>query len=182
MQQFPIILSFSEILNLVSENTLVVLDIDETVLYYNGVNRQYWNNLFSKYYAISNDYDQAEEESLLEWTECIKNGSPKHTDKEGLESLFNQIKKYKADLIFLTARNHLLKEDTKKHFEELGFPNNSIIFYNAENKGTKLKEIIKTFSKDLLNIIFVDDLDKNLISVNEELGNSVKCFKFLGIV
>ncbi len=183
--------SFREIVNIINEETMLVLDIDETILHYTGINKEYWSAIYSTYIKELNDCEKAEERSLEEWTKLVKISRPKHTDEEGITILFEKIKNTKAILFFLTARKHEMMDETQAHFEELGLPKNATIFYNAKNKGARLKEIIdlgnlgdgleSTVCADLKNykIVFVDDLDKNLISVKKTLGDKVSCFKFL---
>jgi hypothetical protein len=116
--------------------------------------------------------------------ELVKESRPKHTDKKGLDLLLQKC--CSSKVIFLTARTYEMMSETESHFEELGLPNKLMIYYDAEDKGLRLKEIIelrnevrksKPHMKDL-KIIFVDDLHTNLTSVSQALGDMVKCFKF----
>lgn len=175
---FQTISSFMEILDFIGENTLTVLDIDETVLEYAGVNDNYWNTLFSSHYHIFKDYDVAEQETLKEWNKLIKRTVPKHTDKEGLEMLFKrngEVSRHK--IIFLTARKHEMRGTTELQFKKLGIPD-SMMFFDGDDKGKRLEEIVKLIP-GVNDIIFVDDLEYNIDDVNRSFGNIVKCFKFL---
>lgn len=177
MSHYSEITTFIDIIDLIDSDTLVVLDIDETVIEYPGVNKEYWYNLFGCHYHILKDYDLAEKACESDWTDYIKKSKPSYTD-QGILKFFEKIFESSAEMIYLTARCHTLNLSTLEHFEELNIPNPDKIYYNAKEKGPKLKMIINANS-DLKKskIIFIDDLDKNLVSMKETFGNSVKCFK-----
>jgi predicted secreted acid phosphatase len=179
MTSFLEISTFLEILDLIDKDTLVVLDIDETVLEYTGVSNNYWYVLFNSHFQNLKDYDKAEEASEKEWKELVERSKPKHTDKEGINKLFEKINEQGSKLIFVTARTSEMRTQTVSHFEHLGLPKNALIFYDSNEKGPRLKYILELFPKLMKpKIIFVDDLDANLISMDQTFGPLVKCFKF----
>lgn len=178
MTSFLEISSFLEIADLIDKDTLVVLDIDETIMEYTGVNNDYWWNLFNFYFEKLKDYDLAEEAAEKEWNELVVKSKPKHTDREGINKLFEKIKEHSALFIFVTARNSAMSVETMTHFEHLGFPKDAWIFYDSNEKGPRLKTILKMFPHLVKpKIIFVDDLDVHLISMERTFGPLVKCFK-----
>ena len=179
MTSFLEISSFLEILDLIDKDTLLVLDIDETTLEYTGVSTDYWYTVFNSYFEKLKDYDQAEEAAEQEWMELVERSKPKHTDKEGINKLLEKIKQEGCNLIFVTARTSEMAIETVAHFEHLGLPKNAWIFYDSKEKGPRLKDILETFPELVRpKIIFVDDLDTNLISMEQTFGPLVKCFKF----
>jgi hypothetical protein len=177
MSHYSEITTFIDLIDLIDSDTLVVLDIDETVIEYPGIDKEYWYNLFGCHYHILKDYDLAEKACEYDWTEYIKRSKPSYTDNDILK-FFDKVFESSAEMIYLTARSCNLSSSTVEHFKELNIPNPDKIYYNAKEKGPKLKMIIDTYS-DLKKskIIFVDDLDKNLVSMKETFGKSVKCFK-----
>lgn len=174
----PKISSFLEIIKFVSRDTLVVLDIDETILHYLEVSPDYWHCLFEKYYHELKDYKKAEEMSLQEWKKLVESSNPVHTDEEGMNILLNIIDAHKAKLIFVTARNSEMSNITELHLRKLNIPEDVQIFYDSNEKGKRLLDMQISKNK----IIFVDDLDKNLENVKEHLGDKAKCFKFVRVV
>jgi predicted secreted acid phosphatase len=174
---FEEISSFSKVIDVIDENQLLVLDIDETVLQYTNINPEYWNTLFSSNYGSLKNYDLAEQKTNDDWEDLVKKLRPMHTDREGFFDLLKKAKHCSSDVIYLTARQFHMESETIEHFEELGIPSDSMIFFNAFEKGEKLRTIVGAEYK--FKIIFVDDLETNLISVKNEFGDQVKCFKYV---
>lgn len=169
-----IITSFNQ-LN-IKEKTLIILDIDETILMFENINQKWWETTFNKYYKINNDYDLSDELSLKEWEKYINDNIPRHTDEIG----FNNIKNNPdvIDIIFLTSRNISLKEITNRHFDILNIYNRHIIYCNNNNKGNILfNEYINKYNNKYKNIIFVDDLIQNLYDV-KGINNNIDCYLF----
>lgn len=102
---------------------------------------------------------------------------PEHTDKIGLFNLIATANKHKCRILCLTARSPELKEITIKHMKYLDVPIDEIYFCEKIGKGHYLNSIID----DGDDIIFVDDLDKNLLNVldNVKFAKSLSCFKFI---
>lgn len=156
-------------IKILNENTLYVFDIDETLMVYENLDKNWWNNMKK---------DNDEIKVLEEWEKCIKNKEPKHTHNDSFQTLLNNINK--NNIICLTARQDKIKDLTEKHLEQIGITNIPVYYTNGFCKGKLLQEIIKDY-KDIKNIIFVDDLIKNLYSVNKVFHNTdynVNCYHF----
>lgn len=132
------IYSFSEIKDKFCNETLLVLDIDDTILK--------WNKDFT-------------DSSYQEWFDHIHNEIPILTDNNLFEFLKDK------DYIFLTARNSELDYITEHHLSLLNIPYNDNIFYTGENnsKGLYLKRITNERYPNKKKIVCVDDLKYNLI-------------------
>jgi len=180
---FEIIRSFPNIIvrNKKSKSFLFVFDIDDTVLHYGHINCLWFNQRIvenkTKYNTISEAIDQA----VHEWFQNISICEPSHTDEDGLKKLISKIEKYSHDYMFLTARNPKFTNLTLNHFEKLGIPTEKDIhFASGGNKGKCLKEILQNSSYTYDKIIFVDDSEKNLKDVYDELNElyPIELYKF----
>lgn len=155
-------------------NTLYVLDFDETVASFEGIDKQWWQDKFQEYYNKHNDYDFADAESLRDWKHHITyiQPIPTHIDQLGLE----RIQQYAngqsgSNLVILTARDSDLKHLTIKQLEVL-LPEHDIdiIFCDGGHKGEKLSEYLAIRDLGYSNIIFVDDNISNIQSMKEIYG------------
>jgi hypothetical protein len=136
--RIKIISRFDEIEGPFTEETLHVLDIDDTVLK--------WEK------DLSNS-------SLEEWSEYIHRETPSLKDTEFLSFLQGK------DYIFITARDPKLFEITEYHLSLLNIPHNGNIYYvGDQSKGSCLKEIRKNEKyRHKTRFNCVDDLKYHLI-------------------
>lgn len=164
------------------QNSLLVLDIDETILTYSGICNQWWKDHFNKYYTKHNDYDRAEKESNADWKEYISTRYPLHTDKEGFFDLMERAKSLNCKTIFVTARDADLEQLTHKHLQYLGIDLvvslADVYFTSGNNKGITIEKVIANNTYN--EIIFVDDKSFNLKDVKEYFKDMVVCYKFDG--
>jgi len=163
----------------ISQNTLILCDIDDTILKFDNINQIWWKNRFNYYYSLSNNYDDADLQVLNEWIDYIEINNPKFTDKNGFIKLLHKINKTNSEIIFITARESYLEKLTQKHFEYVNLSsfNYKIYHIGDVSKGTfiNLNFDIEKYS----NVIFIDDLDKNLESVYEIFQNKIIKYKFI---
>lgn len=181
---FDIIRSFSNIIvrNKNLKPILFVFDIDDTILHYGHINYVWFNERIAinktKYKSISEAIDYA----VHEWFQNISMCEPLHTDENGFKKLISIIDKYSHDYMFLTARNPKFTNITLEHFEKLGIPSKKDIhFTSGGNKGKILKDILINSSNTYNKIIFIDDSEKNLKDVYDELNDSypIELYKFV---
>ncbi len=163
---------------IIKPNTLIICDIDETILKFDNINEKWWQETFNNYYLKSKNYDYAEAKTLETWTQYIKSNNPKATDYKGLSNLFDKIEQTQSKLIFVTARENNLTNITKNHFDCINISNfdYSIYYIGEIPKGEFIKSNIQTDT--FTHIIFIDDLLSNLESVYENFGNSIILYKF----
>ena len=170
----------------IESKTLVLSDIDETILFYDGIDQEWWKKKIDYYlnvkkydssYASSNASSNANIYALDDWFEHIKQNLPNHTDKIGFGKFLENIKNTDSKLIFITARHPDFKQITEDHFNHLGLKSSDyeVHYLGGSSKGQYIEKNINT--SDYKNIIFIDDLDKNLISVKEAFANSNKIIK-----
>lgn len=174
---FEIINSFDSI-EITSPNTLVICDIDETIIHFEK-NAYYFyyklNDLFSEDFSHN---DLADITAIMYETHKTYN-LPSHTDIDGFNRLTRKLEETSGKLIFLTARNIKSNETTKKDLSSIFInPYQYSIHYtnNVISKG----EYINTYiDLDGVNdIIFIDDLDENLYSFHCFFPKS-KYYKFI---
>ena len=130
--------SFSKIRSPIS-NTLVVLDIDDTLLSFQHFGKQWWDDTYRKLLPIykENTYLQAE----LLWTKQISKIKPYPLDKYNLKNFLNGLK-YNCEIILLTARDKSISKLTIKQLNECElYIDPSRIFY-SRNKGKELENIV----------------------------------------
>jgi predicted secreted acid phosphatase len=151
--------------------SLVVLDIDETILFYENINQEWWLNTISKYNSILNDHNLSSELALKEWREYINNNKPKILD-DYIYEFIDEVKNNNCKLILLTARNRILNDITLEHLKHCEFNiDNEDIYFN-ENKGEELRNIVNEKYRDVKNIICVDDRYSNLDNIMKNFKNT----------
>lgn len=173
--------SFLEIIDLISDDTLVVLDIDDTIIKYKDATRTWWKSRYDHHSNLSNDQNVINLNVQLEWKNLIKISDPEFVDEVGLKQLYKKIKETRnTDLIYLTARDETIKQLTEQHFNFLDLEHISNINYTAGgNKGEHLENIIRQQYPDKNNYIFVDDFEHNIRHMKEACTYNVQCCKFI---
>lgn len=155
----------------IKENTLVICDIDNTILHFPNCIKKIKEIIKS----ISDD-DDIELPYLLNMYKLTN--KPEPTDFIGFSNLLNKLENNNGKLIFLTARTEQPHEPTKKHLNTIGIDSNKFEIYYTNNKITK-GEFIKN-NIDLSNwsnIIFIDDFETNINSVINYFPE-IKCYQF----
>jgi hypothetical protein len=147
--------SFSEIK--VPTNSLIVLDIDETVVRYDNIDRHWWKHTFDKYYQSCGDYDTADEFCTQAWIAYISNATPKHVDRSGFFDLLYRIQTtVGCNVVMITARDKTLTDLTINHLNQLQISSRCgtvqigdtenvtipIYFTGGKNKASYLQRII----------------------------------------
>lgn len=103
--------TFNDII--IVKNSLVICDIDETLLYYEGIDKTWWSETFYRYYQIHKDYDKADQLCLAEWTSHITSADkyPFFTDIAGYANMIAKINETNSQIVFLTARCEYLRDN-----------------------------------------------------------------------
>jgi hypothetical protein len=157
----------------IKPRTLVVLDIDETILKFPSIKKGWWTETFNRYYEIYLDYNKAEEKALHDWENLVIKDKAQLLDSDYFESFINKINDSNSELILLTARNDKLKELTKKHLIDCDINIPSHRIYHDRNKGKKLLDLVTNIYTNTSQIIFVDDLESNVINVHETFSGTL---------
>jgi hypothetical protein len=160
--------SFSEIQ--LKRGSLVVLDIDDTLLTYANLSQKWWQDEINKNYLDTMDYAMAKKRAVQEWKRLMMNSSPISLDTHNRDAFIQNLYKLGCELIFLTARDDDLAEITRSNLRDLNIYDGQMIYFD-ENKGRKIVEIMTIYNK-YDNIIVVDDLIQNLLSIQESVQNN----------
>jgi predicted secreted acid phosphatase len=161
MDFYTDISSFEEIDISPDEKTLVLCDIDETLLRFQTIHKNWWSD----------------EVTHEDWSKVVENEDPIHTDKSGFENMIEKLETRGGKLVFITARESRMRDMTLRHLLHLDVKSRDVYFCGHSSKGMfiKNKKLIKGYDK----IIFIDDLNWNLDSVREIFGEKIKYYRFV---
>jgi len=163
----------------ITNNSIIFCDIDETILKFSKINRDWWNKRLKYYFKLTNSEELSEENAYNDWLTYVQFNIPKHTDKSGLINMLSEINDKNSKIYFITARYSDIDELTYKHFSYLDLDDliNNIYFVGNISKGNFLKN---NFDLEKYNkIIFIDDNEKNLKDVKNKLGDIVDIYQFI---
>jgi hypothetical protein len=174
---FEIIHSFDSI-DITNKNTLVICDIDDTVIHFQKNAYYFYDKLKDTFMNDFNNNDLINITTIIYDKHKIIN-RPKHTDLNGFYNLTRKLEELSGNFIFLTARNNKSDEVTKQDLLSIYINPYEFPIHYTNNSITKGEYINKHIDLDgVSDIIFIDDLDENLISFNSFFPNS-KYYKFI---
>ena len=152
----------------ITDNTLYVFDIDDTLMVYEGVDKNWLKN---KRYETDNEQLIAEE-----WIQYIEKYEPKHTNKSSFDAFLQSASdlNFQQNIILLTARNSALRDITEDHLAKIGIINIPVYYSYGSSKGKILREIVASKFSTITTIVFVDDNKNNIISVNREFDGDTQ--------
>lgn len=159
-------------------NYLLVLDIDETIIKYDGICKKWWEDKYEYYFEIYKDHDLADQQCVIDWKEHIKTKLPSHTDEIGFLDLLQRAKQLNCEVIMVTARDEQIKEITFEHLQYLNITDIDVHFVAGGNKGLKIEDVTSKPIDDYDGFAFVDDMDYNHRDVKRHFRNKVICYKF----
>ncbi len=159
--------------NINIKNALLILDIDETILFFDEITKDWWKTHFDENYKIYKDYEYVEKLCYNKWLKIITTTNPRHTDEHNLYKLLKQ------NHIFVTAREKYIEHITYSHFNYLHIPTNQNNIYHVgdNDKGIFIKKILQ--STYVQNVVFIDDLEKNILNVinaTNDLHINLTCY------
>lgn len=178
----------------VCKNTLVVFDIDNTLIEpISGVGSHQWGDFyFERLLAKGMGEREAEDLTIVAWKEVIPNLDYQLVESES-PRLLEELKQMGALPIGLTARSPFEKDFTRKHLLSVGidmtheisppetcfshksgnwvFSEGVIYKENLFPKGQALKEFFHEYELEHEKIIFIDDRIENVLSVLAALKN-----------
>lgn len=162
-KQYKTIKSFHEIQ--FSPKTLYVLDFDDTIAKFEGIDNKWWRKRYDFHYGVHNCHNKAEELSLIEWKSKVEDIDPEHVDEDGLKYLVEHCSVSGSHLVILTARNKILKDITNDQLSKL-LPDHNIdvIYCSFESKGAMMEKYIKKElnEHEFDHIVFIDDKKHNI--------------------
>ena len=161
----------------VERNTLVLCDIDDTVIVFEKLGKKWWRERFDDYYERNGDYDFSEKAVLKEWIHQIHKEKPVHVDKEGFDDFVERINDSGSTLVFITARTSDLYCLTLHHLKQLGItPKTDVHYTNNTPKGDYIANVIDF--DDFDHVVFIDDMEHNIASVQTVFGEKVDTYLF----
>ena len=149
--------------------SLVVLDIDETIMAFPNINKIWWKDTFDKNFAHTSDKKIAEMLTIDEWRDHVSQSDPYLLDEKPFKKFIKKISQEKCELVLLTARNKKITDLTHKHLYQCNIDISKDKVFHDENKGEALAYIINMYP-EINNIIFVDDFEKNLLNVKNKFS------------
>jgi len=144
--------------------TLLVLDIDETLLWFPKVNREWWIDLLAKL-AAKHPPDRVQALAQEEWLRVVTEENPVQTDVEGFRELNRRVRATNSQLVFLTARLESFSYLTRKHLNYCGVSQDTVIHYSS-SKGATLRAILAKYP-GFKRVVFVDDKVSNIEDVQK---------------
>lgn len=183
---FTTINSFDKI-QLTNPKSLVICDIDETLLYWNKKSKDFYHIVRDDYNILNKNTNSLTEEQLEkeaeEFLQMYKSiFQPKMTDTDGFNNLLNKINSFTGSkIIFLTARTCdkvTNNKFTRKHFETIGLVYDDYEIHYTNNlisKGEYIKSYINLTEYN--DIFFIDDYESYIKTV-KDIFPTIKCYKF----
>lgn len=150
-------------------NSLVVFDIDDTIMHFPEMDKTWWKRRFDELFVLHQDYKKTDQYVLREWIHNAYNMDPQHIDEDEFFHLIDKLHANNCKIIFLTARGEQLRDITHEHFRKCNININNNDLYHNENKGDELKKIVFTRFPHIHDIIFIDDVKRNLDDVYNKL-------------
>jgi len=162
-------------------NTLVICDIDDTLLHFPGLTPEKYTEILEYYKSINSDPEIALNDANNYWSEKFSQTVPIHTDMDGFARLLLRLHTSSGGLCFLTARpGHPDNiEFTRSNFNSIKLSYDAFIIHYSWFllKGEYIRDQINLTG--YTNIIFIDDMEYNLLNVNSHFGSQIKCYKFI---
>lgn len=172
----------------IPENTLVLCDIDDTLLrYYKTLNDCYNDVLetiesMSQHREFGDDFKTTtlvNKDRILEiaklryqhhqWTE-----DPIHKDKHGFQIMLDKINETNGRLAFLTARTKTAELITRQHFQALGLNYDDFSVYYTQCSGLSKSKYLLEHLQEMgtyANIIVIDDRCDLLEEIETDFPN-----------
>ncbi len=145
---------------------LVVLDIDDTVMYFKELGRA-WCAKAEAELTLIHGREKAREEVMRQWVIGAHVYKPILTDPDDFPAFLTRVFDAGAHLVFLTARSPDLRQLTEFHMSSCGITVESEQIYFSREKGAALKSIVR--SGGFSQVVFIDDMEHNIESVLSEL-------------
>ena len=137
-------------------NTLLVMDFDETIIHYPYINSNWWGDTSREY--AKKEPDTAELKTYNDWIAIIVKHKARMLDSEEFNKLLLLVKNTNSTIVILTARHNKLTKITYDELKDCGIYNDIEQVYFSTKKGIAIKEI----KHDHKHIVFVDDKLSNI--------------------
>lgn len=153
-------------------NSLLVFDIDETILKFPNIHQQWWEFNYNEHYRFY-EINHAKKLVLNKWINIVSNVQPKILDDLCFRNLVENAINMNCKIIYLTARDkELLADITQKNLNSCNITFDIDDIYYSKSKGNKLLEIMENYKLNSINdIIFIDDVLSNVEDVQSKLSD-----------
>jgi hypothetical protein len=158
-------------------NTLVLCDIDDTVILFEKLGKKWWRERFDDYYERNGDFEFSEQALLKEWIHQIHKQNPVHVDEAGFTDFMERIDATGSTIVFVTARTSDLYCLTLHHLKQVGITPKTDIHYTSNTpKGEYIANVLDF--DDFDHVVFIDDMEHNVNSVERVFGDKIVCYLF----
>jgi hypothetical protein len=162
--------------SITNEGTLIVCDIDDTLLKYEK-NLGYFYKILKHSFPEINDI---ETHASNLYASYVKDRKPSATDYDGFIRLMKKVLETKSKLIFITSRNECSKGYTEKEFSHIGICYSYFNVYYTNNEVSKGFFMEDKLDMDgIKDLIVIDDQISNLKSIKQRFPMA-QCYHFKG--
>jgi len=179
------IYSFADII--IQPNTLVLCDIDDTLLRFEKSLLDCYDDTVETIHSIAETCNMSNdilESCLIDKDNIMKIAlnkyhhhqlatEPKHNDETGFQNMIGEIKRKNSSLAFLTARPKTSDWLTMEHFRVLGIRYDEYVVYYASSNISKSKYLLEHLGEmgNYVNVIVIDDKREILEEIDEDFPN-----------
>ncbi len=162
---------------LTKEGTLIICDIDDTLLRYERNLNYFYKNLKHSFPELTETELTTHASNI--YATYVKNRKPSPTDYDGFIRLMKRVLETKSKLIFLTSRNECSKEYTQQEFTHIGICYTYFNVYYTNNEMTKGHFVRDKLDMDgITDLIVIDDQTTNLKSIKQHFPIA-ECYRFM---
>lgn len=163
------------------EKTLILCDIDDTVIAYDKNFDFFYNSVKNRPNMHVQLYTEAElqQYAYTKYVDYRRKTTPTHCDYNGFKYIESILKNTGGEIMFLTARDAFSSVITRNQFTQIGLNYDDYrVHYTSSkvNKGYYINKYIDI--KKYNDVIFIDDLPANIESVSL-LCPEITCYRFL---
>lgn len=161
----------------ITNNTLILIDIDDTTLYYDK-NIYHFYNLSKETYPNMNHGDHMRV-AYNTYCKYVSNSRPSHTDSAGFNRLVERAKTSNSVIMFLTARHFMTEKSTRMDFASIGINYDLFKVHYTNNEISKGDYICKHINyTKFKEVVFIDN-DETYIESVQKACPRVVCYKFV---
>ena len=157
MNEYTTINNYDQIV--LQDDTLLVMDFDETIIHYPYINSNWWEDTSNEY--AKKDPITAEANTYDDWMEIVIKNKPRMLDEEEFKKLLLLVKNTNSTVVIVTARRSRLVRLTYNELNDCGIYNYIEQVYFSSKKGITIKQI----KHDHKHVVFVDDKLSNIHDV-----------------
>ena len=182
--QFPFISKFDEIERYT--DAIYIFDIDDTIFYYEDLRGDWWRETVKYNLEHGMNDLNAKYMALRKWERAIYHQpfvGVKGIDTERMNDLITFINNSDGVFHFITSRGSNHSNLTYSHLSRFVKHNidGKIRFADGKNKGHVLRQLLnsnKIENRQYNKIVFIDDIQKNLIDIKNEFPEA-ECYQMV---